>query len=87
MMFPVLLRLKVKNSEGRGINLIIPLILLLILMLPLILIALPFFILWNMRTGKFSMEIIPALWEMFCASRGTEIVVNNDDSDVIFKIL
>lgn len=94
-MIPMMLRLKIHNRESRGINLYIPLILLYLLLLPLVLILLPFVLIWlsvphrgdEGENFRYSMKVIPAFFNLFCAARGTEIQVNDKDTDLIFKLI
>lgn len=94
-MLPMMLRLKIRSRESRGVNLYVPLLLIYLLLLPFVLLVLPFVLIWIVLPHKdeegkpvrYSLKIIPALLSLFCAARGTEIEVNDKRSEVLLKLI
>lgn len=91
MMLPLYIRLRVRDEESRGLNLYLPMVLLYILLLPVILLFLVLWLLFCLFTagtarGKAAFKLVPALYVLFCAARGTEIEVTDKDSEIILKI-
>ncbi|MBN2655849.1 MAG: hypothetical protein JXR86_02210 [Spirochaetales bacterium] len=93
-MLPVIMRLKVKNEEGRGVNLYIPLVLVYLLLLPFVLIVLPLGWWWYNRAvekegsaGKTSLKLIPAVLTLLGSLSGTEIEIKDKKSEVILKLI
>jgi len=92
MMLPFFIRLKVKNSGSRGVNLYLPMFPVYLLLLPLVLILLPFWLLYSLfasgtERGKMVYYMVPAFFELLCTTKGTEVYVDDRDSVVILKII
>lgn len=92
MMLPMIIRLKVKSDEKRGINLFLPMLVIYILLLPFVLLAIPLWLLYSLFAadtgkGKMVFQMVPAAFALLCATRGTEVIVDDNDSVVKLKIM
>ena len=92
MMLPLLIRLKVRDDESKGVNLYLPMFLIYLLLLPIVLLVIPIWLLFSLlflgtEKGKRVFHMLPALYVLVCASRGTEINVEEKNSIVILKIV
>lgn len=91
IMLPMSLRLRIRNPEGKGFRLWLPLFLIwpftLILALafaPLVLLI--SLILWPFGKGKQLLIAAPLILYLLCHLRGVMVDINNDEEQVFIKI-
>lgn len=89
MIVPTLLRIKIVSEERRSINLYIPMIILYLLLLPLIVIALVVLLIVTIvNANKYRLpEIAIGLYKLLCCSRGLDIKIFKENSEVILSII
>lgn len=84
---PLLIRIHVKNAQGRGFNLWIPLFLLWLLLLPFAIVVLPVFLVISLVLDFDPLRAISGLGGLIAGMNGTHLEVDGPDGFVFVHFL
>lgn len=88
---PMMMRLAIYENGKKKMNLWLPLILLYLLLLPLVVFLLPFLVLggvvlWIFGGGETPFSIWPAMYELWCATKGVIIETKTKNDRILIRI-
>ena len=91
-MIPLLMKMKVKGKEKRGVNLWIPIFLIWILLFLLMILFLPFvllasLVLWRQGFGKVLLFLYPMVFILLFYLAGLKLDIESKDSKIFFDFI
>ncbi len=91
MRIPMIMRIRIKEAEGKRFRLFIPLFLVWLLLFPLLLLAAPFILIaaavtWKRGYGRILLGIYPLLIAVIGTLSGLHIQVESPDNQTLISI-
>lgn len=91
MIPPILARIRIKNREGRGVNLWLPVFIFWIIALPFVLLALIILsigsIFMHPDTRRRVWRILGSIYTILCELRKAEVDIDSMESDVLIRFI